>query len=75
LKGAYEREKKKSFGSQGLEIRHGSRISWPPEEEAYIEVKPILSEKLRARRGKLNLTQAQLAEKIGSHQISLLWPE
>jgi hypothetical protein len=46
-----------------------------PQEEAYIEVKLILSEKLRARRGKLNLTQAQLAEKIGSHQISLLWPE
>lgn len=38
------------------------------EEEAYIEVKLILTEKLKARRGELELTQTQLAEKIGSHQ-------
>ena len=62
-------KRRKALAAKGWKsVTVAEFLGLTPEEEAYIEVKLILSEKLKARRGELALTQAQLAEKIGSHQ-------
>jgi len=39
-----------------------------PEESALLDIKLVLRRELKARRTALNLTQAELAERIGSSQ-------
>ena len=61
--------KKKALEAKGWKsVTVTEFLGLTPEEEAYIEFKLILSERLKERRRELHLTQAQLAKKIQSHQ-------
>jgi DNA-binding XRE family transcriptional regulator len=62
-------KKKKALAAKGWKaITVTEFLGLTPEEEAYIELKLILSERLKEQRKKMSLTQAQLAEKIHSDQ-------
>lgn len=63
------KSRKAKLEEQGWKVGTVSEfLELSEEESAYIEMKLALSEKLRARRRKMRLTQEQLAKLISSSQ-------
>jgi ribosome-binding protein aMBF1 (putative translation factor) len=61
--------KRERLGKKGWKAGSASEfLNLSPEEEAYVEMKVVLSRLLQARRKERNLTQAGLAERVRSSQ-------
>lgn len=64
-----EKKKQKRLAGAGWHIGSAAEfLDLSPEEEFPLEIKLSLADALRARRAKLRLTQAQLAERLGTSQ-------
>lgn len=64
-----DREKRARLQEAGWQVGSAEEfLGLSADEEAYIELKLALARRLRASREEQNLTQAQVARKIGSSQ-------
>jgi len=64
-----DKKKQKRLIAAGWRVgRAADFLKLTPEEELQLEIKLALADAVRARRTRLRLTQAQLAERLGSSQ-------
>ena len=66
---AVENAKKKKLERAGWRVGSAEEfLGLTPDEAAFVEVKLALSERLRARRTELGMSQTELARRLGSSQ-------
>ena len=64
-----DKKKQRRLADAGWHVGSAAEfLDLSPEEELHLEIKLSLADALRARRTKLRLTQAQLAERLGTSQ-------
>jgi predicted XRE-type DNA-binding protein len=64
-----DKQKQKRLAEAGWRVGSTAEfLGLTPEEELHLVIKLALASAVRARRTKLRLTQAQLAERLGSSQ-------